>query len=139
MNNEDMSNIFNQLTSMLNNNSNSNPNSENSDVSSHSSNINLDNLKDMLNNMTSNTNSDNSSNNSDNQTTPNIDIDTILKIQSIMSKLNSTQNDPRSNLLLSLKPYLNDKRKNKLDQYMQFLKISKVLESLDFNGGVSKK
>lgn len=129
MNNEDISNIFNQLSSMLNNNSDS----ENTDMSSNSPNINLDNLKDMLNNINTN---NNSSNNSENN---NIDFDTIIKIQNIMSKLNSTQNDPRSNLLLSLKPYLNTKRKSKLDQYIQFLNISKILESFDFNGGVTKK
>ncbi len=138
MNNEDMSNIFEQLNNMIKSSSDSSSStSQNSDVSSNSNDINIDALKQMLNNMSSN-NSTNSSTNSDNDSNFNFDINTFIKLKNIMSKMNSA-NDPRANLLLSLKPYLNSKRKDKLDQYIQFLKISKVLENFDFNGGDSKK
>ena len=56
-----------------------------------------------------------------------------------MDKMNSSRNDPRSNLLQSLKPYLNNNRKERLDQYMQFLNISKVLEAFNSEGGVNSK
>ncbi len=55
----------------------------------------------------------NSSNNSFNFN--NIDMNTILKMKSVMEKMNN-KNDPRSNLLYSLKPYLREGRKEKLDQ-----------------------
>ena len=56
-----------------------------------------------------------------------------------MDKMNSSRNDPRSNLLQSLKPYLTNNRKERLDQYMQFLNISKVLEAFNSEGGVNSK
>ena len=90
----------------------------------------------MLNNLfnSSNTNSGNTA-----QNTPNgIDMDTVLKMKSIIEKMN-TKDDPRSNLLQSLKPYLNDSRKSKVDQYINLMNMSKVLEVFPFMGGENKK
>lgn len=56
-----------------------------------------------------NTNTQNSSN-SGGFDFNNIDMNTILKMKSIMEKLNS-KDDPRSNLLYSLKPYLRESKK----------------------------
>ena len=64
-----------------------------------------------------------------------LDINSLLKIKTIMSKLNSST-DYRANLLLSLKPYLRDSKKQKIDQYIQILKLLTVLESLDLEGGL---
>ena len=55
----------------------------------------------------------------------NLDIETIMKIKSIMKTLN-TSNDQDSKLLYSLKPYLRKSRQAKLDQYINILKISQV-------------
>lgn len=57
----------------------------------------------------------------------NIDINTIMKMKSIMEKMNSS-NDPRSNLLHSLKPYLRESKQNKLDQYASLMNIAKIAE-----------
>ena len=57
----------------------------------------------------------------------NIDMNTILKMKSIMDKMNNS-NDPRSNLLYSLKPYLREGRKEKIDQYANLLNIAKMTE-----------
>lgn len=81
------------------------------------------------NNSNSNTNSSNNSNNINNFDFSNIDINTIMKIKNIMQKMNST-NDPRSNLLASLKPYLRDNKKEKLDQYANLMNFAKVAELL---------
>lgn len=54
-----------------------------------------------------------------------IDFETIMKIKSIMETLNKND-DPRSNLLYSLKPYLRESRQKKLDQYVNLFKITKV-------------
>ena len=59
----------------------------------------------------------------------NLDANTIAKITSAFSKMNN-KNDPRSNLLYSLKPYLRDTRKEKLDQYVNLLNVSKIAEIL---------
>ena len=142
MSNEDMSDIMQKLSSMINS-SNTDENSKytNDDVSSNSNQFNMDNLKEFINNFQSssqesNANINDDSNNSNNF---NFDINTMMKMKNIMDKMNSSRNDPRSNLLQSLKPYLNDNRKERLDQYMQFLNISKVLEAFISVGGVISK
>ena len=70
-------------------------------------------------------NSDNNSENNSENFSNNIDFETILKIKSIMETLNK-KDDPRSNLLYSLKPYLRETRQKKLDQYVNLLKITQV-------------
>lgn len=58
-----------------------------------------------------------------------IDMNTILKMKSVMEKMNNTD-DPRSNLLYSLKPYLRQTKQEKLDQYVNLLNFSKVADIL---------
>lgn len=48
----------------------------------------------------------------------NIDMATLMKMKGVMDKM-SSKDDPRSNLLISLKPYLNDNRRGKVDQYIR--------------------
>lgn len=68
----------------------------------------------------------------------NIDFETILKIKKIIDSLNSSENDSRSNLLLSLKPYVADNKKQKIDQYIKLLNIAKVLDIFNPLGGEAK-
>ena len=58
------------------------------------------------------------------------DIHTILKIKDIMSSMNN-QNGPRNQLLYSLKPYLEDTKKEKLEQYIKIANLLSVLDSFD--------
>ena len=146
MSNEDMSDIMQKLSSIINSsNTDDNNKSTNGDVSSNSNQFNMDNLKEFINNFQNssqenNTNINDYSNNSNNNSNNfNFDINTMMKMKSIMDKMNSSRNDPRSNLLQSLKPYLNNNRKERLDQYMQFLNISKFLEAFNSEGGVNSK
>lgn len=95
-------------------------------------------------NMFHNANSDSSSTQSSESTNttssnPGIDIGTIMKMKSIMDKMNHTKDDPRSNLLLSLKPYLRDSRKEKVEQYIKIFNMSKVIDILGPNGGDKSK
>lgn len=76
-----------------------------------------------------NVNSD-SSNNFD---FSNIDMDTIMKFSSVFGKMKNSKNDPRANLLNSLKPYLRDEKKGKIDQYMNLLNVSKIAEIMKDN------
>lgn len=127
MNNDDMSGVFEKLNNFTSEN-NISPDMVN-------------NLFNMINNNSTNQNSNNSDNNStDNQSSFNnsgIDFETILKMKSIIDKMN-TKDDPRANLLQSLKPYLNDSRKSKVDQYIQLINMSKVLDVFPFMGGEPK-
>lgn len=100
------------FSSMVNNNSQNNANNINN------ANNNEDNL---------NKNSNNGNNNSNSFDFSNIDMNTIMKIKSVMEQMNNN-NDPRSNLLQSLKPYLRDSKKEKLDQYANLINIAKVAE-----------
>lgn len=95
----------------------------------------VNNLMNMINN-SSNNSSNSSQSNNDFSSSPNsIDFDTILKMKSIIDKMN-IKDDPRSNLLESLKPYLKESRRSKVDQYVQLMNMSKVMESFNFfNGG----
>mgnify|MGYP001623905271 FL=1 len=62
----------------------------------------------------------------------NIDINTMMKIKSVMEKMNHSS-DPRSNLLQSLKPYLRDEKKSKLDQYSKLLDMTTLMELFNQN------
>lgn len=73
-------------------------------------------------------NSQTQQNNDFNFNMDNIDMNTIKNISSIMGNMNNTKNDPRANLLASLKPYLRDSKKSQLDNYMNLLNVTKIAE-----------
>ena len=56
-------------------------------------------------------------------------MNTIMKISSAFGNMNN-KNDPRGNLLNSLKPYLRDQKKDKLDSYVNLLNMSKIADLL---------
>ena len=118
--------MINNLMDMIkNSNANSNPSSNpNQEESS-----NTINPSDLLSSFISNSNSDSSSNSNSNTSdnASSIDLETIMKIKSIIEALN-TKNDPRSNLLYSLKPYLRKSKQSKLDQYANLLKITQMTD-----------
>ncbi len=102
-------------------------------------NINKDNISpEMINNImnmvgqSNEQSSDNFNNCSNNNTSPDIDMETILKIKSILDKMNTRGNSPHSKLLQDLKPYLNVSKQGKLDQYM---KIDRAMDLLPLIGG----
>lgn len=99
-----------------------------------------DNLKDIINNMNSNNNKENNSKNNNDVSSfdfNNIDIQTFLKLKSAMDKMNSKDN-PNTKLLQALKPYLKTNKKEKLDQYIQLMNISSIIELLNNNEGDKK-
>ena len=61
------------------------------------------------------------------------DIETIMKISQIMKSINSTENNAGTNLLYSLKPFLRKTKQEKLNQYVNILKISSVISELNKN------
>lgn len=116
LNNKDSSNDFKEFISSIGNQSNNNTNiSSNSDSPKGFSDF-----------------SNNGSNNL------NFDIDNLLKMKKILDSLNNDSTDNRSNLLKSLKPYLRNSKQEKLDQYMQMLRLVTILESVDIKGFFKK-
>lgn len=88
--------------------------------------------------VSNNTNSQNNSTNSDfvnnlnNFDFNNIDINTMMKVKSMMEKMNNSSG-PRNNLLQSLKPYLRDEKRSKLDQYSNLLNMANLMELFNQN------
>lgn len=60
-----------------------------------------------------------------------LDIETIMKIKDIITKMNSCKDSPRNHLLYSLKPYLENEKKEKLDKYIQIANLLNVMENMD--------
>ena len=138
MNNNDMNNIMEQFNKMLQNNEfpdelknalNSFTNSSNSNNSSSTNNS---------SNNTKNSNNSNNSFNDANSAIPDIDINTILKMKQVMDSMKTNKNDPRTNLLISLKPYLKESRQKKVDQYIGLFGLGKAFEVLNSLGGENK-
>ena len=127
LNNSNLNDILSQIppdtlknfSTMMNGNSNSNEKTD----------------KNSLDDETIDT-TNNSSTNTNNNTFDfsNIDINTMMKMKSIMEKMNHSS-DPRSNLLQSLKPYLRDEKKSKLDQYSNLLNMANLIELFNQNNG----
>lgn len=135
----DNGNIPPEVQQMINNLQNNSQNSNNN--SPNNSNIDINNIlsqvsPEMINSLSSMLNNNNSSkssttnSNSKSQNNLNIDMNTILKMKSLMENMNNN-NDPRANLLYSLKPYLRDSKKNKVDQYVNMLNITKLAEFMN--------
>ncbi len=138
MNNQNGSDNIKNLFNSINSNNNSN-NNFNVDTNQHNNNnINSTNYANTSNNtQVNNSNNVNNATNTNN-IFENIDMSTLLKMQQIMSSLNNNQNDSRANLLNSLKPYLKENRKKKVDQYIQLIKMGKILEIMNPLGGDNK-
>lgn len=107
-------------------------------IQNFSSMMNSSNSNDKRPNSPNNLNSSNVSNSSNESSQNgsfdlgNIDMNTILKMKSVMDSLN-TSNDPSSNLLQSLKPYLREERKEKVDKYANILNVAKIANLLNNN------
>ncbi len=137
----DSGNIPDDVKQMMNNlQGSSNSGSQNPMSNNGSNNMDINNIlsqvsPEMLNNFSNMMNSNNQSSPNSTATNSNnfnIDMNTIMKMKSVMDNMNS-KNDPRANLLYSLKPYLRDSKKNKLDQYVNMLNISKIADMMNKN------
>lgn len=137
----DSGNIPDNVKQMMNNlQDSSNSGSQNPMSNNGSNNMDINNIlsqvsPEMLNNfsnMMSSNNQSSPNSTATNSNNFNIDMNTIMKMKSVMDNMNS-KNDPRANLLYSLKPYLRDSKKNKLDQYVNMLNISKIADMMNKN------
>ena len=142
MNDNDMNEMFNKAKEMLANNqvpdefksivsnfqkSNSNNNYNPNPKQTNNNQKNYNTYSQMNNRQTSSSNSNNSM--------PDIDMATLMKMQSIMSKMKISDNDDMSRLLLSLKPYLRDEKKDKIDEYIKLIKMGRLTQVIESLGG----
>ena len=143
-NNEIPDNIKNMLSSFSSNgnygagsNNNSNMNSNaNSSAGSNTNNSGFSSNNNGASSSKDNVQSGNSS--ASDKDNFNIDMDTMLKMKSIIDNMNKGQNDSRANLLRSLKPYLKPSRKEKVDQYIKLFSMGRVFEMMGPFGGEKK-
>jgi len=111
----------------------SNQNMNSSQSNSENTNNTKGNVETQHNSKQENYSQNTGSNSSNNFDFSNIDMDTIMKFSSVFGKMKNSKNDPRANLLNSLKPYLRDEKKGKIDQYMNLLNVSKIAEIMKDN------
>ena len=60
---------------------------------------------------------------------------TMMKIMKLMNSINSNQSNASTNLLYSLKPFLRDSKREKVDQCINFLKMSSIISEINKSGG----
>lgn len=53
-------------------------------------------------------------------------MEMIMQIKKIYDEMSNTGDDPRLNLIMALKPYLSEKRLDKLDMAVKFIQLSKL-------------
>ena len=58
------------------------------------------------------------------------DIETMMRIMKVVNTIKSGENNASTNLLNSLKPFLRDSKKEKIDQYIKFIKISNAISEI---------
>ena len=136
---EDMSELFYNFNKMLQNdeipdevkNMMNQFSSSKSDNLNNCNNSNYSNSCNVENHISSKKDSNSVQNDNSSNNNFEFDMNTMLKMKSIIEALNSNQNNPRSNLLKSLKPYLKPSRKEKVDKYIQLMNMGKVFEAMN--------
>lgn len=84
----------------------------------------------------SNINTVNASDNTSSSSNNIPDMEMVTKLMQVIKS--SNQNSPGKDLLKSLKPFLNDSRKEKVDQYIKILGMTKALEMMNELGDKPK-
>ena len=74
---------------------------------------------------------ENNFNNNENSLGFNIGIEEIIKIKTLIEKMNNEENSNRNQLLCSLKPFLPNSKKEKLEQLIKLSSLLTALELLE--------
>ena len=104
--------IIQSISQNLNQNIDKNNNSSNNEF----------NIMDIINNLNIENNSNKVQNNS-------FDISNIMKMQKIISALKTE--DPRKNLLMTIKPFLRTTRQSKIDEYITCLSVITAFSAIN--------
>ena len=125
----------------IENNVNNNETIEKSTNNNNNQNINLASLlnnfdiSSILNSFNSNNGKNNENNNNNDTNSFNfsdIDPETLLKIQRLVSKM--SKNNPKKDLLRSLKPFLRKSRQDKMGEYMTILSLVDAIDIFGSKG-----
>ena len=68
----------------------------------------------------------------------NLDGAELSNIMSVVSKLNQKNDDPRTNLLIALKPHLSEHKREKVDTAIKILRLLELLPLLKESGVLGK-
>lgn len=60
------------------------------------------------------------------QTNQDVNNDLLYQAQSLISQLSNAGNDTRSNLLMALKPYMRESRRNSIDNAVKLLNLAQL-------------
>lgn len=93
---------------------------------------NVNSLANQSSNVTPNINSTSKPNNA-----PSIDMKQIMNMASKFNSQNS--DDDMSRLLFALKPYLRNQKKEKIDEYLNLIKMGKMAQFFDLMGNNKKQ
>jgi len=98
------------------------------------------NLNEILENFTQNQSNTTQEKSSSEKTNPpnetsSIDPEMILKLQKLLTLVNNNKNSSDEQLLKSLKPYMRESRKEKIDTYIKLLHIMNLFENFQKMGG----
>ena len=148
MANENVMNALKNLISALNdasaNNNNISENNENTETGDKpdnndavmtSANVN-NNFENIVNMLGSALNSQNNQTNQDDSANINSGIEKTLDTLKNFSSATSPEGDHKSKLLLALKPFLKDDRKNKIDTAIKYMNAAKIINLFGKNGFV---
>lgn len=133
-NSNELLNLIQSIQSKLNveNNKNQNESENNNEPNTNNTN----NFSNLLQNIDISTiiNSFSGNNSSDKKNNDEFKFDesTIYKIQRIISSIN--KEDPKKNLLLSLKPFLRKSRQDKIGEYITLLTVANAIGIFDRKG-----
>jgi len=117
--------IVNSIQSKLNENNSNTTNTVNKFNESNKKDLSGLDISKMLENLTGATTKNNSSTpNINNNSGFNLDINTLMNFQKVLSGVN--QADPRRDLLTSLKPFLRETRQKNIDTYITLLGVMKA-------------
>lgn len=115
--------IVNAIQSKLNDN-NSYADSNNTSNKQKTKDLNSLDISKLLEGLTNNSPKTNINNVSSNNSGLNLDLNTIMNFQKVLSGVNQT--DPRKDLLTSLKPFLRANRQKHIDTYITLLGVMKA-------------
>jgi len=129
-NSEALSNLIQSIQSKMNSENIQNVTEESKKEANNNNNI-LNNL-DFVSILNAFSGNNSNQSNTQQNTSFSFDPSLMLKIQKIMSSV--TKEDPKKNLLLSLKPFLRKSRQDKLNEYISMLTIANALEIFSDKG-----
>ena len=111
---------------------NNNNNNQNLNLASLLNNFDISSILNSFNSNNGKNNENNNNNDTNSFNFSDIDPETLLKIQRLVSKM--SKNNPKKDLLRSLKPFLRKSRQDKMGEYMTILSLVDAIDIFGSKG-----